>query len=183
MPPLENMASPSFAGFPPCAVCAASYAKNGAIGFKRDNAQFNHAALYPLNTGRVFVPFSRFGAYPWLQGYGKHTTQDVFSFPLTAKGRMLALYVWGLCGAYGQGLALLACLFLFVYLLSFLWGNRGTTYRIHQHGKRRMIFWIKKEKRIILWLSCKKSFFKESPQTRLGPRFHRLACAASPQEG
>lgn len=96
MPPLENMAFPSFAGFPPCAICAASYAKNDAIGFKRDNAQFNHAALYPLNTGRGFYDVFKVQGVPLTtRVWQTHYARCIF-FPFDCKGLCLRC-MYGAC--------------------------------------------------------------------------------------
>lgn len=99
MPPLENMAFPPFAGFPPCAVCAASYAKNDAIGFKRDNAQFNHAALYPLSTGRVLYSCQGTGRTLDYKGMA-NTLRKVYFLSFDCKGleclRCMYGVVWSL---------------------------------------------------------------------------------------
>ena len=104
------MAFPSFAGFPPCVVCAASYAKNDAIGFKRDNAQLTMCSALSVKHGKGFCAVFKVQGVPLTaRVWQTHYARSIF-FPFDYKGRMLALRVWGLCGAYGRGLALLACL-------------------------------------------------------------------------
>ena len=108
MPPLENMAFPSFAGFSPCAICAASYAKNDAIGFKRDNAQLTMCGALSVKHGEGFYAVFKVHSRRTLDYKGMaNTLRKVYFLSFDCKGLNACAACMGLVG---QGLALLVCL-------------------------------------------------------------------------
>lgn len=99
MPPLENMAFPPFAGFPPCAICAASYAKNDAIGFKRDNAQLTMCGALSVKPRKgSYAVFKVQGVPLTARVWQTHYARCIF-FPFDCKELEYLRCMYGACGA------------------------------------------------------------------------------------